>query len=71
MKKGQEELRVALKKAHEIRTKLDEFIIHLNRVYKENLEANSSIFNRDTEQDFVGPEDCELMSAVTIDLEEE
>lgn len=71
MKKEQEELRVALKKAHEIRTKLDEFIFHLNRIYKENLEANSSLFNRDTEQDFVGPEDCDLMSAATIDLEEE
>ncbi len=67
----QEQLRVALKKAHEIRTKLDEFIFHLNEVYRENLERNSALFNRDTERDCLGPDDCEMMSAPTVDLEEE
>ena len=67
----QEQLRVALKKAHEIRTKLDEFIIHLNEIYRENFEKNSALFGRDTEQDYVGPDECSVMSAVAVDLEDE
>lgn len=67
----QEQLRVALKKAHEIRTKLDEFIIHLNEIYRENFEKNSALFGRDTEQDYVGPDECSVMSSVTVDLEDE
>ena len=67
----QEQLRVALKKAHEIRTKLDEFIIHLNEIYRENFEKNSALFDRDTEQDYVGPDECSVMSAVAVDLEDE
>lgn len=67
----QEQLRVALKKAHEIKTKLDEFILHLNQIYRESFERSSSIFDRDTEQTCVGPEECSLMSAATVDLEEE
>lgn len=67
----QEQLRVALKKAHEIRTKLDEFILHLNEIYKENFEKNSPLFARDTEQDYIGPDECSAMSSAVQDLEEE
>ena len=70
MKSEQEQLRVALKKAHEIRTKLDEFIFHLNEVYRDNFERNSPLFGRDTEQDCLGPDEYGVMSTPIVDLEE-
>ncbi len=38
-----ESLRVALKKAHEIRTRLDEFIVHLSEIHKKHYESRSPI----------------------------
>ena len=66
----QEQLRVALKKAHEIRTKLEEFILHLNSIYRDQFAQNSRLFDRDTEQDYVSPDE-HLASSATVDLEEE
>ena len=39
--KEDESLRVALKKAHEIRTKLDEFIVHLSEIHREHYESRN------------------------------
>ena len=59
-----EELRVALKKAHEIRTKLDDFILHLNEMYKAHFMKNSPVspVNRDTIEESLSPEDYTLIA---------
>ena len=45
----EEEIRVAIKKAHEIRNKLDDFIIHLSEVYKAHFARRNAKFSeRDT-----------------------
>ena len=36
----EDELRLALKKAHEIKSKIDDFILHLNEVYKKHFLNN-------------------------------
>jgi hypothetical protein len=60
----EEELRVALKKAHEIKTKLDDFIIHLSEVYKRHYAKASSraVKSRDTLEKAPSPDDYETMS---------
>ena len=45
----EEQLRVALKKAHEIRSKLDDFILHLSEMYRISLEVDSRLFERNQE----------------------
>lgn len=45
----EEQLRVALKKAHEIRSKLDDFILHLSEMYRISLEVDSKLFERNQE----------------------
>ena len=59
-----EELRIALKKAHEIRTKLDDFILHLNEMYKIHFMKNSPVspVNRDTVEESPSPEDYNLIA---------
>ena len=61
-----EEMRVALKKAHEIRTKLDDFILHLNEMYKTHFMRNSPVSplaNRDTLEESPSPEDYSLIAS--------
>lgn len=60
----EEELRVALKKAHEIKTKLDDFIIHLSEVYKKHYAKASSRMKagRDTPEKTPSADDYETMS---------
>ena len=53
-----------------IRTKLEEFILHLNSIYRDQFARNSRLFDRDTEQDYVSPDE-HLASSATVDLEEE
>lgn len=58
----QEQLRVALKKAHEIKTKLDEFILHLSSLYiDKELRENAELRDRDTENSTIGQEECLAM----------
>lgn len=40
---------MALKKAHEIRSKLDDFILHLSEMYRISLEVDSKLFERNQE----------------------
>lgn len=46
----EDELRLALKKAHEIKSKIDDFILHLNEVYRKHFlsNPNASFKTRDT-----------------------
>lgn len=46
----EDELRLALKKAHEIKSKIDDFILHLNEVYRKHFlnNPNAPFKARDT-----------------------
>lgn len=44
-----ESIRVALKKAHEIRTKLDEFIMHLSEIHRKHYESRHPSFEDEKE----------------------
>lgn len=58
----QEQLRVAIKKAHEMKGKLDELILHLSSLYiDKEIREGAELRDRDTENSTIGQEECLAM----------